>query len=151
MKKWLIALIVMLGFAASANAQSFGVRLIGAQYNTFDPGKGTGLQIAVSTFFFGSIDLEVNYLLGRIDLSDDNKFTFYYGAGAHAGFGLGVLSGGFGVGAHGVLGLEYLLQPTLSFGVSVHPGLTFVPGLSGMGFSPIVFYYGGLLFLNFKI
>jgi hypothetical protein len=151
MKKWLIAIIVMLGFAASANAQSFGVRLIGAQYNTFDPGRGTGFQIAVSTFFFGSIDLEANLILGRIGLSDDNKFSLYYGAGAHVGFGLSTFNAGFGVGAHGVVGIEYLLQPSLSFGVSVHPGLTFVPGLIGTVLSPIQFYYGGLLFLNFKI
>jgi hypothetical protein len=147
MKKWLIAIIVMLGFAASANAQSFGVKLIGVQYNSFDPGRGTGFQVTLGTFFI-STDLEVNLILGRTALSDDNKFTLYYGAGAHVGFlGFFGIGGVFGVGAHGVVGLEYLLQPSLSFGLAIHPGLTFYPG-AGI---PILFYYSGGLFLNFRI
>ncbi len=146
MKKWLIAIIVMLGFAASANAQSFGVRLIGAQYNTFDPGKGTGLQVAVGTLFF-SFDLEVNYIIGRQTISDDKKFSFFYGAGVNAGF-LGFFSfGALGIGAHGVLGLEYLLQKDLSLGLSLHPGIRFYLGSASF----VAPYFGGGLFLNFKI
>jgi hypothetical protein len=148
MKKFLILLVAILGISASANAQSFGVKLIGVQYNTFDPGKGSGLQVALSTLFF-SFDLEVNYIIGRENLSDDRKFTFFYGAGAHAGF-LGVFTfGTFGVGAHGIVGLEYLIQPSLSLGVSLHPGLSIYFG-SGVGtfVSP---YFGGGLFVNFKI
>jgi hypothetical protein len=147
MKKWLLALVVMLGFAASANAQSFGVKLIGAQYNSFDPGRGTGFQITLGTLFV-STDIEFNLILGRIPLSDDNKLTFYYGAGAHAGF-LGFLGVGgvFGFGAHGVLGLEYLLQPSLSLGLALHPGVSLYLGSA----IPVFFYYSGGLFLNFKI
>lgn len=145
MKKWLIAIIVMFGFAASANAQSFGIKLIGAQYNSFDPGRGTGFQVTLGTFF-GSTDLELNFILGRIPLSDDNKFTLFYGAGAHAGFiGFFGFGGAFGVGAHGIVGIEYLLQPSLSLGLALHPGLSFYFG------SGAFFYYSGGLFLNFKI
>jgi hypothetical protein len=146
MKKFLILLVAILGISASANAQSFGVRLIGVQYNTFDPGKGTGLQVALSTFFFAGVDLEVNYIIGRENLSDDRKFTFYYGAGVHAGF-LGFGFNQLSFGAHGVLGLEYLLQPTISIGFGVHPGVSINPGFV----FPVTFYYGGLFFVNFKI
>jgi hypothetical protein len=147
MKKWLIAMIVMLGFAASANAQSFGVKLIGVQYNSFDPGRGTGFQVTLGTFF-GSTDLEVNLILGRIPLSDDKKFTLYYGAGAHVGFiGFFGFGGDFGFGIHGVGAIEYLLQPSLSIGLAIHPGFSVYPGSS----LPFWFYYSGGLFLNFKI
>jgi hypothetical protein len=146
MKKFLILLVAILGISASANAQSFGVKLIGVQYNTFDPGKGSGLQVALSTLFF-SFDLEVNYIIGRETLSDDKKFTFFYGAGAHAGF-LGFFTfGEFGFGAHGIVGLEYLIQPRTSIGVSLHPGFSIFPGSP----IPVFFYYGGGLFVNFKI
>jgi hypothetical protein len=145
MKKFLILLVAILGISASANAQSFGVKLIGAQYNTFNPGSGTGLQVALSTLFF-SFDLEVNYIIGRQTLGTDRDLTFFYGAGAHAGF-LGFFTfGTVGFGAHGIIGLEYRFQPTTSIGVSLHPGISFYTG--GVGILP---YFGGGLFVNFKI
>ncbi len=145
MRKVLIILAIVLGLSASANAQSFGVKLLGVQYNTFDPGRGTGLQIALSTLFF-SFDLEGNYIIGRETLSADRAFSLFYGAGVHAGF-VGFFSFGvFGFGAHGIIGLEYLLQPGLSLGVSLHPGISFY--LNNVGILP---YFGGGLFLNFKI
>ncbi len=150
MKKWLILLVAILGFSASANAQSFGVKFIGVQYNTFNPGVGTGLQITLSTLFF-SFDVEGNFILGRIPLTADKKFTLYYGAGLNAGF-LGFFSfGAFGFGGHGVLGLEYLLQPSTSIGVALHPGIRYylTGSVNNAGFiSP---YFGGSLFVNFKI
>ncbi|MFN3266632.1 MAG: hypothetical protein ACK41E_07310 [Deinococcales bacterium] len=148
MKKWFILVVAILGISASANAQSFGVKLIGVQYNTFDPGRGSGLQVALSTLFV-SFDLEVNYIIGREILSDDKKFSFFYGAGAHAGF-LGFFSfGTFGVGAHGIVGLEYLIQPSTSIGVSLHPGISVYFGnIIGPFVSP---YFGGGLFVNFRI
>jgi hypothetical protein len=150
MKKWLIVLLSFFALSAGAQAQSFGVKLLGVQYNTFDPGKGTGLQIALGTFFF-STDLELNFLLGRIPLTTDQKFTFYYGAGAHVG-ALGIFSfSAFGVGAHGVLGVDYILQPGLAVGVSWHPGVTYYFNGLGVGASPLFFYYGGGLYLQFKI
>jgi hypothetical protein len=115
------------------------------QYNTFDPGRGTGLQVSLSTLFFDTT-LEVNLLLGREYLSDDRKFSLYYGAGAHAGFvGFFGFGGAFGFGAHGVVGLEYLIQPSLSLGLSLHPGITFYPGVG------VLPHFGGGLFVNFKI
>lgn len=148
MKKILVMLLVVLGLSASANAQSFGVKFIGVQYNTFDPGRGTGLQIALSTFFV-STDLEVNYLIGRTYLDTAKDFSLFYGAGGHVGFlGFFGIGGVFGVGAHGVIGLEYLLQPSISIGVSVHPGVTFYFGNGGA--FPF-FYYNGGLFINFRI
>jgi hypothetical protein len=145
MKKWLIVLLSLFAFSAGAQAQSFGVKFIGVQYNTFNPGQGTGLQFTLGTLI-GSTDLEVNLLLGRIALTTDKKFTFYYGAGAHVGaFGLFRFAD-FGVGAHGVLGVDYLLQPGLALGVGFHPGITYY--FSSIGFW---FYYGGGLYLQFKI
>ncbi len=145
MRKILIVLAIVLGLSASASAQSFGVKLLGVQYNTFDPGRGTGLQVALSTLFF-SFDLEVNYIIGRETISDDRKFSLFYGAGAHAGF-LGFFSfGAIGFGAHGIVGLEYLIQPSTSIGVSLHPGISFYT--QGFGVLP---YFGGGLFVNFKI
>ncbi len=147
MRKILIVLAIVLGLSASASAQSFGVKLLGVQYNTFDPGRGTGLQIALSTLFIDTT-LEVNLILGREYLSDDRKLSLYYGAGAHVGFlGFFGFGGAFGVGAHGVIGLEYLLQPSTSIGVSLHPGVTFYLG------SPVLVlpHIGGGLFVNFKI
>jgi hypothetical protein len=150
MKKLLIVLVAFLGLAMPASAQSFGVKLIGIQYNTFDPGQGTGLQLTLGTFFLFSTDVEANYLLGRIPLTTDQKFTFYYGAGAHVSF-LGLLNfGALGIGAHGVLGVDYLLQPNLAIGIGVNPGATFY--LSGAaGFAPILPYYNSSLYVQFKI
>lgn len=146
MKKVLILLVAILGISASANAQSFGVKLIGVQYNTFDPGRGSGLQVALSTLFI-SFDLEVNYIIGREYLSDDRKFSFFYGAGAHVGF-LGFFTfGQVGFGAHGIVGLEYLIQPSTSIGVSLHPGISIYPGF----ILPVGPYFGGGLFVNFRI
>ena len=146
MKKLLIVLVAFLGLAMPASAQSFGVQLIGVQYNTFDPGQGTGLQVTLGTLFF-STDLEVNYLLGRMSLSDDRKLSLYYGAGAHIGFlGLFGFSGGIGFGAHGMIGVEYLLQPNLAIGVGLNPGISFYTG--GYGIAP---YFGGGLHVQFKI
>ena len=147
MRKILVILAIVLGLSASANAQSFGIRLIGVQYNTFDPGRGTGLQVSLSTLFVDTT-LEVNLLLGREYLGDDRKFSLYYGAGAHVGFlGFFGIGGAFGFGAHGVVGLEYLLQPSTSIGLSLHPGITFYPG-SAFGVLP---HIGGGIFVNFKI
>jgi hypothetical protein len=145
MKKWLIALVAFLGLAAPAHAQSFGVKLIGIEYNTFDPGQGTGLQFTLGTLFF-STDLEVNYILGRMPLGSDPKLTLFYGAGAHVGFfGLFTFST-LGFGAHGVVGIDYLLQPNLALGVAFHPGLSFYTNNIGLGF-----YAGGGVHLQFKI
>lgn len=146
MKKLLIVLVAFLGLAMPASAQSFGVQLIGVQYNTFDPGQGTGLQVTLGTFFF-STDLEVNYLLGRMSLSDDRKLSLYYGAGAHVGF-LGFFGFGsaIGFGAHGMIGVDYLLQPNLAIGVGLNPGISFYTG--GVGIAP---YFGGGLHVQFKI
>ena len=145
MKKLLIVLVAFLGLAMPASAQSFGVQLIGVQYNTFDPGQGTGLQITLGTLFF-STDLEVNYVLGRMSLSDDRKLSLYYGAGAHVGF-LGLF--GFstlGFGAHGMIGVDYLLQPNLAIGVGLNPGISFYT--NNVGIAP---YFGGGLHVQFKI
>jgi hypothetical protein len=145
MKKLLIVLVAFLGLAMPASAQSFGVKLIGVQYNTFDPGRGTGLQFTLGTLFF-STDFEVNYLLGRMPLGTDGKLSLYYGAGAHVGF-YGLFGfGDLGFGAHGVVGVDYLLQPNLAIGVGVNPGVSFYLNGRGLGF-----YSEGGLYIQFKI
>jgi hypothetical protein len=147
MKKFLILLVAILGISASANAQSFGIKLIGVQYNTFDPGRGTGLQIALSTLFVNT-SLEVNYIFGRENLSDDRKLSLFYGAGGHAGFlGFFGIGGAFGFGAQAVVGIEYLLQPSTSIGVSLHPGITIYLA----GGALVLPHFSGGLFVNFKI
>jgi hypothetical protein len=146
MKKLLIVLVAFLGLAMPASAQSFGVKLIGVQYNTFDPGQGTGLQFTLGTLFV-STDFEVNYILGRMPLSSDNKLTLFYGAGVHAGFfGFFGFGSALGFGAHGMIGVDYLLQPNLAIGVGINPGVSFY--LGGVG---IWYYAGGGLHLQFKI
>jgi hypothetical protein len=145
MKKLLIVLVAFLGLAMPASAQSFGVKLIGVQYNTFDPGQGTGLQFTLGTLFV-STDLEVNFILGRMPLSSDSKLTLFYGAGAHVGF-LGFFGfASLGFGAHGMVGVDYLLQPNLAIGVGINPGISFYTG--GIGIS---YYVGGGAHLQFKI
>jgi hypothetical protein len=146
MKKLLIVLVAFLGFAMPASAASFGVKFIGVQYNTFDPGQGTGLQVELGTFFF-STDLELNYLLGRIPLDTAGQFSLYYGAGAHVGFlGFFGFGGALGFGAHGVVGVDYLLQPGLAIGASFKPGLSYY--LNNVG---LLFYPGGSFYVQFKI
>ena len=145
MKKLLIVLVAFLGLAMPASAQSFGVKLIGVEYNTFNPGQGTGLQFTLGTLFV-STDFEVNYLLGRMPLGTDNKLTLFYGAGAHVGFYGFFGFSALGFGAHGMVGVDYLLQPNLAIGVGINPGFSFYT--SAIGFT---YYVGGGLHLQFKI
>ena len=152
MKKWIIALIAALSFSSLADAASFGVKLgfpLGVQYSTFDPNEGTGFRIAVLSSFFLDVRGQVDFIFGRIALSPDLPLSFYYGAGGHVGLGFYGL--GLFLGAQGTLGLEYLLQPGLSIGTDISAGVSIYPAGFGGPIAPILPYFGGGLFLNFKI
>jgi hypothetical protein len=146
MKKLWIILAMFAIFNTSALAQSFGVYLVGASYNSYNPGKAEGFRIGARLLV--SVDLQADYILGRIDnLGGTEGFSLYYGAGAHAGFGF--LYSFPSVGAHAVLGIEYLLSPTMSVFLDASPGVSFYIG-SGIG-SGINPYYGTALGLNIKL
>jgi hypothetical protein len=153
MKKWIIALVAALGFAASqADAASFGVRLgypIGVQYTSTDPGNAAGgFRIALNTFFFFDATLQGDYFFGSVPLGTGLPLSLYYGAGAHVGY---LFYGGFRFGAQATGGLEYLLQPTISLGIDLSLGVSFYTAgaLGTAGF--IAPYFGGSFFANFKI
>ena len=146
MKKLWIILAMFAIFNTSALAQSFGVNLVGASYNSYDPGQAAGFRLAAR--LAGGLDVQADYVLGRIDsLGGTAGFSLYYGAGAHAG--LGLIFNYPEVGAHAILGLEYLLSPTMSVFVEACPGLSYYIG-TGFG-SGIGGYYGGALGLNIKL
>ena len=148
-KKWIIGLVAVAGLSSPALADSFGVRLgypVGVQYSTSNPGsEGSGFRVAVNSFFYNVL-VQADYMFGRISLSDSLPLGLFYGAGAHVGFGFGFFSG-IQVGAQGTIGVEYLIQPGLSAGVDASIGIDFIPGLS----TPILPYYGGSLFVAFKL
>jgi hypothetical protein len=142
MKKLWIILAMFAIFNTSALAQSFGVFLVGASYNTYNPGKAEGFRIGAR--LVTSIDVQADYILGRIDnLGGTQGFSLYYGAGAHAGFGF--LRSFPSVGAHAVVGIEYLLSPTMSVFLDASPGISYYIGYG------IDAYYGGALGLNLKL
>jgi hypothetical protein len=146
MKKLWIILAMFAIFNTSALAQSFGVNLIGVSYNSYNPGKAEGFRLAARSVIY-NVDVQADYMLGRIDsLGGVSDLSLYYGAGAHVGF----LFAGFGyaeVGAHGILGFEYLLSPTMSVFAEACPGLSYFVGIA----SPFGGYYGGALGLNIKL
>jgi hypothetical protein len=142
MKKLWIILAMFAIFNTSALAQSFGVYLVGASYNTYDPGKAAGFRIGAR--LVTSIDVQADYILGRIDsLGGVSDLSLYYGLGAHAGFGF--LRSFPSVGAHVVVGIEYLLTPTMSAFLDASPGVSYYIG------SVLDGYYGAALGLNIKL
>jgi hypothetical protein len=146
MKKYWIILAMFALFNTSALAESFGVNLVGVSYNTYDPGKAAGFRLAAR--LAGGLDVQADYILGRIDsLGGNSDLNLYYGAGAHAG--LGLIINLPEVGAHGILGIEYLLSPTMSIFLEACPGISYYIG-SGL-LSGINGYYGGALGLNIKL
>jgi hypothetical protein len=149
LKKLLIGLIAFLMFASPSFAQSFGVRLgypFGVQYSTAGVGQqGSGFRIALETAFFAGINLQADLMLGRVPLGGKGvPLSLYFGAGAHVGF---IFTGNFFVGAQGTIGLEYVLQPTISLGVDFSGGISFFPGF----ITPILPYYGGAFLVIFKL
>jgi hypothetical protein len=146
MKKFGIILAMFAILSSGALADSFGVNLVGASYNTYDPGQAAGFRIAAR--LGGGIDVQGDYILGRIDnLGGNSALNLYYGAGAHVG--LGLIYSYPEVGAHAILGIEYLLSPTMSVFLEACPGLSYYIG-TGFG-SGIGGYYGGALGLNLKL
>jgi hypothetical protein len=149
LKKLLIGLIAFLMFASPSMAQSFGIRLgypVGVQYSTANPGKqGTGFRVAIETFFFANVQLQADLMLGQIELAKGTPLTLFYGAGLHAGFGFAASY--FYVGPQVTLGLEYLLQPSISLVLDCSLGLDLQFGFGNL----IGFYYGGAFGISFKI
>jgi hypothetical protein len=142
MKKLWIILAMFAIFNTSALAESFGVYFVGASYNTYNPGKAEGFRIGARLLV--SVDLQADYILGRIDsLGGVSDLSLYYGLGAHAGFGF--LRSFPSVGAHAVVGVEYLLSPTMSVFADISPGVSFYIG------SGLDAYYGSALGLNIKL
>jgi hypothetical protein len=146
MKKLWIILAMFAMFNTSALAQSFGVYLVGASYNSYNPGKAEGFRIGARLLV--SVDLQADYIIGRLDnLGGTSGLSLYYGAGAHAGFGF--LLSYPSVGAHAVLGIEYLLSPTMSVFLDASPGISYYLGApASVALSP---YYGTALGLNLKL
>ncbi len=157
MKKFLIAFIVFLGFATSANAQSFGVRLgfpnIGVEYTTYSPGEGTGLKFAIGIAPFTSgvfsAGVSADLVVGRFAPYEIiPMFTVYYGAGAGAQFLSKGTASGLLIDVHLVLGAEFILSPTLTIGAEESPGVGvgFLPTETIFGFKNFVY-----IFARFKI
>ncbi len=149
LKKLLIGLIAFLMFASPSFAQSFGIRLgypIGIQYSSANPGnQGTGFRIALESFFFANIGIQGDLMLGQIELTKNAPLTLFYGVGLHAG--LGFAGSYFYVGPQGTIGLEYLLQPSISLFLDWSLGLDLQFGLGNL----IGFYYGGAFGISFKV
>jgi hypothetical protein len=146
MKKLWIILAMFAIFNTSALAQSFGVNLVGASYNTYNPGKAEGFRLAAR--LASGLDVQADFVLGRIDsLGGVSDLSLYYGAGAHAG--LGLIYNLPEVGAHVILGVEYLLTPTMSVFAEACPGLSYYIGTGIL--SGINGYYGAALGLNIKL
>jgi hypothetical protein len=130
MKKWLIVLIAMLGFATSANAQSFGVRLgipnLGVEFATLAPGVGTGLKFGVGIDVIGGFAVfgTIDWVIGRIQpFNPAPELSLYYGAGLGVGFAANTL-----IEAHVVIGLEYMVTPSIAIAIEETPGLGIVFG-----------------------
>jgi hypothetical protein len=149
LKKLLIGLIAFLMFASPSFAQSFGIRLgypVGVQYSSANPGKqGTGFRVALETFFFANVQVQADLMLGQIELAKGTPLTLFYGAGLHAGFGFAASY--FYVGPQVTLGLEYLLQPSISLFLDWSLGLDLQFGFGNL----IGFYYGGAFGISFKV
>jgi hypothetical protein len=119
MKKFIFAVIGLIALGSTGFADSFGVRLgfpLGIQYNTFDPGQGTGFRASLNTFIFRST-LQGDYIFGRVEnLADINNLSLYYGGGLHVGIWNGSNTGptSFFGGVQATTGVEYIIQPGVS-------------------------------------
>lgn len=115
MKRILITLAVMLGFAVAASAQprAIGVRIgnggeisyqhtLGNNFLEVDGGLGLGLD---KVFNLGATGI-YNFMIAQPQWTDRGEWGFYAGPGASVGLGVGE-DNYFTLGAAGMVGLEY--------------------------------------------
>lgn len=115
MKRILITLAVMLGFAVAASAQpkAIGVRIgnggeisyqhtLGNNFLEVDGGLGLGLD---KVFNLGATGI-YNFMIAQPQWTDRGEWGFYAGPGASVGLGVGEVNY-FTLGAAGMVGLEY--------------------------------------------
>lgn len=115
MKRILITLAVMLGFAVAASAQpkAIGVRIgnggeisyqhtLGNNFLEVDGGLGLGLD---KVFNVGATGI-YNFMIAQPQWTDRGEWGFYAGPGASVGLGVGEVNY-FTLGAAGMVGLEY--------------------------------------------
>lgn len=115
MKRILITLTVMLGFAVAASAQpkAIGVRIgnggeisyqhtLGNNFLEVDGGLGLGLD---KVFNLGATGI-YNFMIAQPQWTDRGEWGFYAGPGASVGLGVGEVNY-FTLGAAGMVGLEY--------------------------------------------
>lgn len=111
MKKWIFALLVMMGVSSFASAQQLGVRVgypgvLGVQYTDLGTfGSASALRALVFFPLFRGVYGQVDFLY-RPRIDSRNSLFAYLGGGPHFGVGFG---GGFALGAQGTAGLEFLL------------------------------------------
>ena len=115
MKRILITLAVMLGFAVAASAQpkAIGVRIgnggeisyqhtLGNNFLEVDGGLGLGFD---GVFNVGATGI-YNFMIAQPSWTSRGEWGFYAGPGASVGLGLGETNY-FTLGAAGMVGLEY--------------------------------------------
>jgi len=108
-----VMLMAVLAFGSFGMAQKFGVYtgygydgLIGGQYYSGNLRLSVGITPIVGFGVMGSVD----YIFDKIALSDEEPISFYYGAGAGAGFMSFLGVSGFMIQGHGLGGIMYDLS-----------------------------------------
>jgi hypothetical protein len=161
-KKTILCTVLALS-ASSALADSFGVRAgipTGIQYtqdNAF--GKNRDLRITAgivpltgSAFDLAIFDGDVEYIVSKT-LTEKDPIGIYYGAGISFGFIGGPGAGIIFPGVHGVLGMDFRLDKSMTLFFDSSVGFNYyLAGVAGLGVAGgIAPGFGGAMGLKFKL
>ena len=138
MKRILLTLAVMLGFAVAAAAQpkAVGIRFgygVEASYQHSLGNNFVEANLGLEAFNVLNVAATYNWMIAQPQWTDRGEWGFYAGPGANVGLGMGSEGNNFfNVSAAGAVGIEYTFwfPLQLSFDFRQHLGL----GFGGYGF-----------------
>lgn len=128
MKKIILSVALVLGFAIAATAQpralgarvGYGVDL--SYQHTIKDANFIEADLGLGDFAFLNLAATYNFMIANPAWTDEGKWGFYAGPGVALGAGSGV----FNVGVAGQVGLEYTFEFPLQLSLDIRPQLGLV-------------------------
>ena len=128
MKKIILSVALVLGFAIAATAQprALGARIgygVDLSYqHTIKDANFIEADLGLGDFAFLNLAATYNFMIANPAWTDEGKWGFYAGPGVALGAGSGV----FNVGVAGQVGLEYTFEFPLQLSLDIRPQLGLV-------------------------